>query len=113
MNGHNAENFVHRRKEIQTDVEDFVKQLTAKNIKVIFVTTPVFTTYSKHCNKNILQENTNFITSLCSKYNCKYVNFFTDERFVKDDFEDNDHLKNNGAKKLSTIINDTLFAQHN
>ncbi len=110
---HNEENFANRRKEIETDLEDFVQKLTTKNIKVVFVTMPVFTTYSRHCNKNIIEQNTSFVNQLCKKYNCKYLNYFTDERFVKDDFEDNDHLKNNGAKKLSTIINDTLFAQQN
>lgn len=105
---HNEENFAQRRKEIEIDLEDFVQQLTNKKIKVIFFTTPVFTSYSKFCDKNIVAANTCFIDSLCSKYNCKYYNLFEDKRFTKQDFYDNDHLKNNGAKKLSTILNDTL-----
>ena len=103
----NAENFG-RRKEIETDLDDFVKQLISKKINVVFLTTPVFTSYSKFCNRNIIDTNTNFINSLCSRYNCKYLNFFEDKRFTKEDFFDNDHLKNNGANKLSKMISDTL-----
>ncbi len=105
---HNSENFSNRRKEIEADLEDFVKQLINKKIKVTFVTTPVFTSYSKFCNKKIIVANTSFINSISSKYNCKYYNFFEDKRFVREDFFDNDHLKDNGAKKLSIILNDTL-----
>ena len=109
VNVHNKEKFSGRRKEIETDLEDFVKQLTEKKIRIVFLTTPVFTSYSKFCDRDILDANGNFINSLCSKYSCKYYNFFEDKRFVKNDFFDNDHLKNNGAKKLSAILNDTLL----
>lgn len=104
---HNDENFK-RRTEIEKDLEDFIKQLSNKKINIVFVTTPVFNTYSKFCNNKIIDTNNNFISSLCKKYNCKYLNYFSDLRFEKTDFFDNDHLKYNGAKKLSTLINDTL-----
>lgn len=105
---HNKEYFPKRKKEIEDDLSDFIKQLKNKNINIIFVTTPVFKTYSKYCNKDILSNNIAFINQLCSRYNYRYLNFFTDSRFVKDDFFDNDHLKNNGAMKLSKIISDSL-----
>jgi len=108
VNIHNSENFSNRRKEIETDLEDFVKHLIDKKIKVVFVTTPVFTSYSKFCNKNIFKANINFVNHLCSKYNCKYYNFFEDNRFVKADFLDTDHLKSNGATKLSKMLNDLI-----
>lgn len=105
---HNAENFTNRRKEIETDLEDFVKQLSEKNIQVVFVTTPVYSSYSKFCDKKIIDANSEFINLLCEKYKYNYLNFFEDTRFTKDDFFDNDHLQNNGAIKLSKIISDTL-----
>ncbi|MFY7965819.1 MAG: D-alanyl-lipoteichoic acid biosynthesis protein DltD [Chitinophagaceae bacterium] len=105
---HNQESFPKREKEIKEDLDDFVKQLRNRNINVIFITTPVFKTYSKYCNAKVLTNNSKFINELCKKYNCKYLNFFTDNRFIKDDFFDNDHLKNNGANKLSKMISDTL-----
>jgi hypothetical protein len=106
---HNTEIFANRRMEIEEDLEDFVLQLKQKNIQVIFITTPVYSTYSKFCNKHIIESNNQFINLLCRKYNYSYLNFFEDTRFTKDDFFDNDHLKNNGAIKLSKIINDTLI----
>jgi lysophospholipase L1-like esterase len=105
---HNSENFMNRRKEIETDLEDFVKQLKQKNIQIVFLTTPVYSTYSKYCDRNIVESNNQFINLLCQKYRCNYLTFFEDTRFTKDDFFDNDHLKNNGAIKLSKIISDTL-----
>lgn len=108
VNIHNSENFTNRRKEIETDLEDFVKQLSEKNIQVVFLTTPVYSTYSKFCDKKIIEANNQFINLLCKKYKYNYLNFFEDKRFTKDDFFDNDHLKNNGAIKLSKIISDTL-----
>jgi hypothetical protein len=105
---HNAENYPKRRKEIEEGLKEFVGILAEKNIQVVFFTTPVFKTYSKYCDKSILMKNTEFVEQLCSTYKCRYVNFFTDKRFLKDDFFDNDHLKNNGANKLSKFISDSL-----
>lgn len=105
---HDAENFAIRTKEIESDLETFVKELNDKKIKIVFLTTPVTPNYSKFCNKIIIDKNTTFITSLCKKYSAIYLNFFEDKRFVLNDFSDNDHLKNNGANKLSSLINDTL-----
>ncbi len=102
---HNAENFAKRRKEIEADLEDFIMQLNDKKIKIVFVTTPVFNSYSKFCNKNIIAANTNYINNICNKYKCEYLNFFEDSSFTKLYFYDNDHLNNKGAEKLSEMIN--------
>ena len=108
MQLHNLENRTNRREEIETDLTNFAEQLKTSNIKIVFVTTPVTAGYYKFCNKKILDQNTNFINDLCKKYNAVYLNFFVDKRFILNDFYDNDHLKNNGANKLSKLINDTL-----
>lgn len=108
---HNNEIFKNRKLEIQNNLEKFVAYLKNKNINVIFVTTPVFSSYSKYCNEDKLNENVNFINYLSTQYHCKYVNYFNDARFSKDDFFDNDHLKDNGAKKLSILINQELQQQ--
>ena len=108
VNIHHNQIFKHRRKEIEKDVEDFVEKLKRKSINIIFITTPVYTTYSKFCNPKIIEQNLNFINQLTSKYQCKYYNYFTDSSFVKEDFFDNDHLNNNGAKKLSIRLNNEM-----
>ncbi len=105
---HHNEIFKKRRKEIEINVEDFIVQLKRKNINIVFITTPVYTTYSKFCYPKIIEQNSNFINQLTSKYQCKYYNYFTDTSFKKIDFFDNDHLNNNGAKKLSIKLNEEL-----
>jgi hypothetical protein len=105
---HHNEIFEDRRKEIEKSLEDFVQQLKRNNINIIFITTPVFKTYSKFCNPKIIEQNVEFIHHLSSTYQCKYLNYFTDSSFIKDDFFDNDHLNNSGAKKLSIKLNEEL-----
>ncbi len=105
---HHNEIFKKRRKEIEINVEDFIVQIKRKNINIVFITTPVYTTYSKFCYPKIIEQNSNFINQLTSKYQCKYYNYFTDTSFKKIDFFDNDHLNNNGAKKLSIKLNEEL-----
>jgi len=105
---HHHEIFEQRRIEIVKELEDFVMQLKKKNIKIIFITTPVYNTYSKFCNPKIIKQNSAFINQLCSKYQTKYFNYFTDSSFIKADFFDNNHLNYLGAKKLSIKINEDL-----
>jgi len=108
VNVHNRENFLYRRNEIEKDLDDFVYQLKEKKIQVIFLTTPVNSSYSKFCDSKVMYNNKKIINALCNKYHCVYLDFFNDNRFKKEDFFDNDHLKNTGATKLSMILNDTL-----
>ena len=108
VNIHHNEIIKNRREEIEKDVEDFVAVLKQKNINVIIITTPVYSTYSKFCNPKIIEQNSTFINQLCSKYQIPYFNYFTNSSFVKEDFFDNDHLNNSGAKKLSKKINEEL-----
>lgn len=110
---HNDENFIKRRKEIVTDLDELVKELKVHQIQVVFVTTPVYKTYSRFCNDAVIDSNTKFINQLCKQYNCSYYNFFSDNRFLQEDFYDNDHLKYNGANKLSKLLNDTLLYSKN
>jgi DltD protein len=107
---HDNEIFANRKNEIAKKLENFVATLTSKKIKVVFVTTPVFATYSKFCNPNVLLSNDSIIKHLCKKYNAKYYNFFSNNLFAINDFSDNDHLNSNGALKLSNMLNDSLEA---
>ncbi|MCX6208669.1 MAG: hypothetical protein NTZ59_04000, partial [Bacteroidetes bacterium] len=82
VNIHNTENYTNRRLEIENNLELFIKQLHSQNINVVFVTMPVYNTYYKYCNTAVIQHNTQLINTLCKKYSCRYLNFFTDARFV-------------------------------
>lgn len=91
--------------ENQRDVEEFIRVLQARNITPVLVTPPVCETYSKFINHEKMQRNYDRVKSICSKYNCKYFNYFSDNRFTRTDFCDNDHLNFIGAEKFSRIIN--------
>jgi hypothetical protein len=81
-----------------------LNELTRRNIKIAFVTTPAFSTYTKFCKPVTIQKNRNLIDSLCLKYGCSYTNYFTDSRFNARDYYNVDHLNFLGAEKLSKLI---------
>jgi poly-D-alanine transfer protein DltD len=91
--------------EVFETLDNLVKTLTNRKIRVIFVTTPVLSTYSKYTDSKINAVNKKAVLSLCQKYGCKYLDYFTDPRFTNDDFSDNDHLNCIGASKFSKILN--------
>ena len=93
-----------KHKIMLSDLDTFVKVLRAKNIQVVFITLPVYTTYSSKCDPITLSKNEVEINNLCTKYNCIYNNYFTDTRFTIEDFNDNDHLNIQGANKFSAIL---------
>ncbi|MDR0602849.1 MAG: hypothetical protein LBG80_00930 [Bacteroidales bacterium] len=41
--------------------------------------------------------------------NTIYYNYINDNRFIKDDFYNANHLTNTGAEKFTQILNDTIF----
>ncbi len=91
--------------EIYNTVAGLVEELKSRDVKVVFVTTPVLSTYSKYVSNKIIDKNTETLLLLCRKYGCSYLNYFTDARFTNDDFLDNDHLNAVGAAKFSKILN--------
>ena len=97
--------------ENQNYLQQLIEELQKRNIQVVLVTQPVFATYSKFVNKAKLKKTTDTINLICKKYNCKYLNYFTDNRFSKSDFYDNDHLNCIGADKFSKILNNDMVGQ--
>lgn len=98
-----------RFKGNREDLELLVSELKKRNIKPVIVTPPVLPTYYNFADKSILEKNHRAINEICSKYKCDYFNYFTDKRFVKRDFWDNDHLNFIGAEKFSKIINEEIL----
>ena len=85
-------------------LRELLSELHKRNIRVCFVTTPVYQTYSRYLNPFILQANQNIIGELCREFNAGQFNYFNDPRFRKIDFSDNDHLNIAGAEKFSRIL---------
>lgn len=89
--------------------ENLVRQMTRRGIKVVLVIPPVFETYSKYLNPQVLLKNQKFFKNLCADNNALLFDFSQDKRFEKRDFLDNDHLNFIGAQKFSTIINNEIL----
>jgi len=58
---------------------------------------------------DILITNNKILDDLCNKYRCKYYDYSNDERFIKTDFIDVNHLNFVGAEKFSRIVNNEIL----
>jgi hypothetical protein len=95
-----------RQKESITNLEALITELKKRNIQVVLLAPPVFATYSKFLDSNIVKRTDTIIAGIISKYNCLYKNYSSDKRFDRIDFHDNDHLNYNGAEKFTRILDD-------
>ena len=85
---------------------EFCKQ---RNIKLIFLTTPTYSTYRENLNANQLKKTFETINEFVNTHsNCYYFNWFEDKTFVAEDFFDADHLSDIGAKKLSKKLSQQI-----
>lgn len=100
------------KKHIRANVEligQIATLLKGKGIKLVFITTPVYETYYKNVLPGNYREMMTNINNLCARYHADYFNHFSDSRFQKEDFMDNDHLNEDGAKKLSLILKNEII----
>lgn len=83
------------------------KLLMEKNITIVLVSPP----YYWNCgfkNVNMTQKKfiENYTVELCKKYPIYYLNLESDTTFIDDDFFDEIHLSEIGAKKFTKKLND-------
>jgi hypothetical protein len=90
-------------------LEEILAYSNSRGIKVIFITPPVYKTYSKYCNDQLIKANILLTSKLCEKYDASYFDYFKDQRFNINDFFDNDHLNSTGSIKFSKIINKEIL----
>jgi hypothetical protein len=84
-----------------------------RGIRLILFTTPCWHTYTEIVDSAQLSSSVEFAKHFAEKYeNVDYQNYFTDNRFVADDFYDAYHLSNIGAKKMTLILNDYIKTQN-
>lgn len=90
----------------------FLKQIAEECRKMhaqfVIVTTPTWHTYYDRLNLKQLNKMHEVISNLQKQYPIKYIDMLKDSRFVEDDFTDCNHMSCVGARKLSTILNDSL-----
>ena len=92
-------------------LEPVLKKLNDRNIRVIFVIPPVYKTYSKYADTAIMAENRRIINGLCKRYHAEFFDYFTDPRFTREEFLNNDHMNWRGAKKFSEILDSDFVAK--
>jgi hypothetical protein len=85
-------------------LRELIAELRKRDIRVCFVTSPVYKTYSAYLDPSILQMNRTVLRGLCSETGATELDYMDDVRFVKTDFSDNDHLNSTGAEKFSKIL---------
>jgi hypothetical protein len=88
-----------------------LQELNERHIQPVFVIPPVYKTYSNYVDTSIMAENRRIISGLCKIYNALYFDYFSDTRFTKQDFMNNDHLNWAGAKKFSLILDSDFVAK--
>ncbi len=93
-----------------TLLDSFIQLAKKKNIHIILVTTPTQKYYADsivlQSNYKLMQKSLESIDATYS--NCVYINSLKDSSFLKEDFYDNDHLNENGAKKYSVYLDSIL-----
>lgn len=87
-----------------------VKYCGSRNIRVIIISTPMYSTYLNHeiPAKNHRRED--YINQLQQLPFVTYFDFEKDSRFGVHDFKNDDHLNSNGAKKFSLLIDSIVMA---
>lgn len=91
-------------------VQDIINKCNIRNVHVILLTIPVYSSYSKNEDEEQWKRTLEFCQQLQNRNNnVSYINMQTDERFSIDDFFDADHLNQFGAAKLSNFLNDYIM----
>lgn len=93
-----------RTASIVEDVSSFIEELKKRNIRVVFILTPVCSTYSKYLEPAVVASNDSLLKLLEEKYKISTFNYMNDTSFARTDFFNNDHLNKYGSQKFSKRI---------
>jgi len=85
-------------------LEDIIRELKARGVKLVLVTPPVTRYYNDGMNAGQYQQMQYILKRLSSEYGVNYFNYGFDSRFLDEDFYDADHLNLRGAKKFSLLL---------
>lgn len=105
---HSAKNNQYFNRNVQV-LKSIIEYAKGKKVKIIFYTSPAYTTYVENLNPDQLKNTINTATKIANSYcNTVYFNLLTDSIFKKDDFFDADHLNEVGSKKFSIKMNNLI-----
>lgn len=90
-------------------IQSIINVCQAKDIEIILLTLPAYETYREKLNNKQLSIVTNSCDSLAAFYkNVVYFNLLSDCRFNRNDFFNSDHLNEQGATKLSLLLQQVI-----
>lgn len=89
-------------------IKDIITRCQKRGINIILVSTPTLPVYYTHLNPEQIKVMEDFGRQMEQYSNVKYINLLKSQIFDINDFFNSDHLCNNGAKKLTLMINDTI-----
>ena len=102
--------YVHYNIEKLKEIIAFCKE---RNINLTLITTPTWHAYYENLNPAQLAEMYRIVERLQAEYNFDYYDFLKDKRFTSDDFINADHLNEDGAKKLTEMLLNTIINPRN
>jgi hypothetical protein len=90
-------------------LKTIIELAAEKNSRVILYTPPAYKTYVQNLDPNQLKQSIDVASEMAKAYpNVSYYNFLMDDTFTETDFSDADHLNENGAKKLSLMLDERI-----
>jgi hypothetical protein len=90
-------------------LKEIINFASKNDVEIIFYTSPAYKTYVSNLDQNQLALTIKTIKKLAEKnINCSYFNLLEDSSFNSSDFIDADHLNPEGAKKLSSKIDELI-----
>lgn len=95
----------------RSHVEHIADLCRQHGVQMLLVTTPAHRAYTSCLDNSQLNEVTQFCLSLAeTNSHIRYLNLLNDPRFNNADFHDADHLDDEGATKLTAIIDSLTVA---
>lgn len=83
-----------------------ISKCCQKHVRVILMNIPTWHTYYEHLNQEQLTRMYASVGEILkNRPDVKWIDLLRDKRFVEDDFYDATHLNENGARKVSEILN--------
>ena len=88
-----------------------IEKCKKNNIKIIFLVTPFYHTYSSKIPLKAENQMYNLLTRFTNKYGILYYDFSNSKQFTLKDFKNDNHLNPDGAKKFTVIMDSLLNHQ--
>lgn len=111
-NKHSKKNYNKTVKENKEILEQYLKLLKSKNIIPIVIVFPVSKYYYPYFSKEMSIEFQQIIREMQSLYAFEFIDLFSSDMFVDNDFYDFDHLNKKGAYKVANFLNKVIFKVH-